>query len=127
MYRHECPSPQDHLILLDRLHAGEQHESPLAKARDTWQKLEDDLERWERILDAEREAICGQALGITIGDSVLAESNKGPVRIKVGRMDTHVTEDNKLTFCLSGPRYRKDGLSGKREDCLYIQTSNKID
>ena len=78
-------------------------------------------------MDAEREAICGHALGIALGDSVLASSNKGPVRIKVDRMDTHVTEDNKLTFSLSGPRYRKDGLPGKREDILYIQTSNNID
>ena len=127
MYRHEYPAPDDHLILLDRLRGGDQDEGPLAELRDAWHRMEDDLERWERTLDAERETICGQALGIAIGDSILSESSKGPTRIKVERMDTHVTEDDKLTFSLSGPRYRKDGLPGKREDCLYIQTSNKID
>ena len=79
------------------------------------------MERWELALAAEREALCGEALGLTIGDTVLTESRGKTVRLNIEQMSAYIY-DGKLNFHISGKRYRKDGLLGKRDESVYFHT-----
>ena len=121
VYRHEYPVPDDHLVLLEKLYLDSETGGPLTAAKDICKKLEDDMERWELALAAERESICGEALGLTIGDTVLTESRGKTVRLKIEHMSAYIY-DGKLNFHISGKRYRKDGLLGKRDESVYFHT-----
>ena len=79
------------------------------------------MERWELVLDTERETICSEALGMTVGDTILTESRGKPVRLKIEQMSAYVY-GGRLNFHLSGKRYRKDGLLGKRDESVYLRT-----
>ncbi len=74
---------------------------------------------------AEREAICAQALGLAIGDTVLTESRGKPVRPKIEQMSV-LAYDRKLSFHISGKRYRKDDLLGKRDESVFLHTESKF-
>jgi len=125
VYKHEYPIPDDHLLLLEKIYLGSETGGPLTVARETSRKLEDDMERWELAMEAEREAICSEALGLAIGDTLLTESRGKSVRIKIERMSAF-DYDGKLTFHVSGKRYRKDGLPGKRDESVYLRTETKF-
>lgn len=56
------------------MYLGSETGGPLTAAREVCNKLEDDMERWELAMAAEREAICGEALGLAIGDTLVTES-----------------------------------------------------
>ena len=72
-----------------------------------------------------RGAICAEALGLAIGDTVLTESHGKPVRLKIEQMSVFAY-DGKLSFHISGKRYRKDGLLGKRDETVYLHTESKF-
>ena len=74
---------------------------------------------------AEREAICGEALGLAIGDTLVTESRGKPVRIKITQMSAYVF-DGKLSFHISGKRYRRDGLLGKLDESVYLRTESNF-
>ncbi|PLW83310.1 hypothetical protein CWI75_07885 [Kineobactrum sediminis] len=122
VYRHDTPAPDDHLVLLEKLYLGIETGGPLTAARVFCKKLEDLMERWELILDAEGEAICAEALGLAVGDTVVAESHGKPVRLKLEHMGAFFHE-RRLTFHLCGKRYRKDGLLGKRDESIYLRAN----
>ncbi len=121
VYRHDYPVPNDHLVLLEKIYLGSETGGPLTAAREVGRKLEVDMERWELAMAAEREAICGEALGLAIGDTLVTESRGKPLRMKITQMSAYVF-DGKLSFHISGKRYRKDGLLGKLNESVYLQT-----
>jgi len=125
VYRHDYPVPNDHLVLLEKIYLGSETGGPLTAAREVCKKLEDDMERWELAMSAEREAICGEALGLTIGDTLVTESRGKPVRMKIEQMSAYVY-DGKLNFHISGKRYRKDGLLGKLDESVYLRTESSF-
>jgi len=125
VYKHDYPVPGDHLVLLEKIYLGSETGGPLTAAKETCRKLEDDMEMWELAMAAEREAICGEALGLAIGDTLLTESRGKPVRLKIEQMSTYVY-DGKLNFHISGKRYRKDGLLGKRDESVYLCTESNF-
>lgn len=83
------------------------------------------MERWKLVLDPEREAFCSEALGVTVGDTIVTESRGKPVRLKVEHMSASIYE-GRLHFYISGKRYRKDGLLGKRSESIYLRTEIKF-
>ena len=91
--------------------------------------LERDIQRAlavsELVMESERAAICSDALGITVGDTILTQLSGKPVRLKVSQMSTHISDENVLCFNIAGKRYRKDGILGKRNEYLYIETNTK--
>jgi hypothetical protein len=121
VYKHEYPAPDDHLVLLEKLYLGSETQGPLAAARSVCRKLEDDMERWELVMESEREAICSEALGLIQGDTIVAESQGKPIRLKIDQMSTYLS-DGKLNFYIAGRRFRKDGLLGKREASIHVST-----
>jgi hypothetical protein len=125
VYKHEYPVPDDHLVLLEKIFLGSELGGPLTAAKETCRKLEDNMERWDLAMEAEREAICAEALGLAIGDTVLTESRGKPVRLKIEQMSVFAY-DGKLSFHISGKRYRKDGLLGKRYESIYLHTDSKF-
>jgi len=127
VYNHEYPVPEDYLILLEKLQMGSDTGGPLTEAREACRKLEDDMERWELVMENEREAICAEALGVSLGDVILSESRGKHIRLKIDHMSTHVTDKNTLRFYISGERYRKDGILGKRDDSILVSTDRDRD
>ncbi len=125
VYRHDYPVPNDHLVLLEKIYLGSETVGPLTAAREICRKLEDDMERWELVMAAEREAICGEALSLSIGDTLVTESRGKPVRLKIAQMSAYVY-DGKLNFHISGKRYRKDGILGKLDESVYLRTENNF-
>ena len=125
VYKHEYPVPDDHLVLLEKIFLGSESGGPLTAAKETCRKLEDDMEKWELAMEAERQAICAEALGLAIGETVLTESRGKPVRLKIEQMSVFVY-DGKLSFHISGKRYRKDGLLGKRDESIYLDTETRF-
>ena len=118
------PTPDDHLVLLEKLGLDSDARGPLTIARLACRKLEDDLERWELAMESEREGICAEALGLAIGDTILTESRGKSIRLKIKRISMHLSDKNTLYFHIGGTRYRKDGLLGKRDKYRYISTDS---
>lgn len=114
----EANASDEHLALIDQIWFG-RTPGPLGTARRSWRKIEDELEDWERAMDAERAALCREILGLQIGDTVVAVQGGKTVRVRVEYL-TLSASDKRMFFILTGKRYRKDGLPGKRYDTLYI-------
>ncbi len=117
--------PDERLAQFDRLWfvSGEYGTGPLLEARRAWQRMEDELDRWEQMLDAESAELCRDVLGIEIGDIVIVEAGKNLVRIRVEGMDVYSSE-GRVIFSVWGLRYRKDGLPGKRTEQFSISLEN---
>lgn len=124
VYRSEKAAPDDYLVLIERLWARDTQNRPLRRYRMMLEEIENDLERLEQELMLEGEEICRSALGIGLGDTVIGNKGGNLVRIKVDGMSTHV-DDSRLFFHLYGRRYRKDGVLGKRQEYLCIESALK--
>jgi hypothetical protein len=126
LYRHDFHrAPEERLVLLEKIALGPDRpsEGPLTVARQLINELENDVERLEQVLEQERRDICGDALAIDLGTTVLTEINGKPARLVVEDMYFHVGDDGELNFRLSGPRYRKDGVLGKRWESIHIKAT----
>jgi hypothetical protein len=97
----------------------------MTQARQAWQQVENELEKWDQVLEQESAELCRDVLGVEIGDTVIVEAWKSPVRIRVEGMDVYAT-DERVTFSVWGLRYRKDGLPGKRVEQFYISVDNDM-
>lgn len=117
-YSIEREVPDERLALADRIWFGD--ERPFWATREAWKRLEDELERWERELEAERSALAQSILGIEIGDIVTAESGGRLVRLSATEISFYA-DDNHVTFVVNGTRFRKDGTLGKRQDFLHLR------
>jgi len=125
VYKYDYPMPDDHLVLLEKIYLGGETNGPLTVARETCRKLEEYMERWEVAMEAERTVICGEALGLKIGDTVISESGGKLTRIKIEQMSAYV-HGGKLNFHISGKRYRRDGILGKRVESVYLCTGSEL-
>ncbi|MDB4542784.1 hypothetical protein N9241_00930 [bacterium] len=123
LHKSELQRPADHLVLFEKLLLSAPLGGPITNAQKMIKKFEENIERWELVMESERAAICSDALGITVGDTILTQLSGKPVRLKVSQMSTHISEANTLCFSIAGKRYRKDGILGKRNECVYIETS----
>lgn len=125
LYKSELEKPADHLVLFEKLLMSAPLGGPITNVKKMINKFEENIERWELVMESERAAICSEALGITVGDTILAQSSGKPVRLRVSQMSTHISDENVLCFNIAGKRYRKDGILGKRNEYLYIETTTK--
>lgn len=116
-YEMERAVPDDRLAIADRLWSGEQ--GPFLAARKAWRSLEQDLERWDMALEAEKMDLCREVLKIDAGDIAVVPSRDQLLRIRVDSA-TVCTLEGKVTFVVNGTRFRKDGTLGKREESFYI-------
>jgi hypothetical protein len=116
-YGMERQVPDQTLALADRIWFGQ--ESPFRAAREAWGHLQDELERWERELEAERSALAQSILGIEVGDIVAAENRGRFVRLSVSDVSLSAS-DKGATFVVNGTRFRKDGTLGKQHDTLTL-------
>lgn len=116
-YAIEREVPDETLALADRIWFGKQ--SPLLVAREAWRHLEDELERWETELEAERSALAHSVLGIEVGDIVVAESRGRFSRLSVSGVSLYASDKGAI-FVVNGTRFRKDGSLGKQQDTLSL-------
>lgn len=116
-YRMERNVPDQTLALADRIWFGQ--DSPFRAAREAWEHLQDELERWESELEAERSALAQSILGVDVGDIVAAENRGRFLRLSVSDVSLHAS-DKGATFIVNGTRFRKDGTLGKQHETLAL-------
>jgi hypothetical protein len=117
-YDMERTVPDDKLALAERIWFGE--ERPFSSARQAWKRLEDELERWETQLEAERSALALSILGIEVGDIVTTGNDDRLLRISVTRATLYAGDDG-VTFVVDGIRFRKDGSLGKIRETFSLR------
>ena len=122
-FRHAGVASETEATLADRLLVGGEGEGPFTLARRRLQQLEAEVEQWEEAIQTEKATFCREVLGIGPGDNVVVEAGGKPVRIAVTDATVHLL-DNDILFRISGRRYRKDGLLGKRDDVFTLGVEN---
>lgn len=110
--------PDEKLAIAERIWFG--GERPFLSARQAWKRLEDELERWELQLEAERSALAQSILGIEIGDIVTAGSADRLLRISVTGVTLYAGDEG-VTFVVDGTRFRKDGTLGKLRETFSLR------
>lgn len=124
VYCMENSVPDERLSIMDRLwFAGDK--APFSDARKAWTRVQEDLESWETVLEEERATLCREILGVRIGDVLVFEEKGKLVRIDLARADVFISEKD-IHFHLSGLRYRKDGVLGKREEHFSLIVTNDL-
>lgn len=118
-YAIEREVPDERLALAERMWFGE--ERPFRAARTAWRRLEEELDVWEKELEAERSALARSILGIDVGDIVTTQ-NGG--RLSVTGV-TLYAGDKDVTFIVNGTRFRKDGKLGKQQDALRLHFTDE--
>ncbi|GAB5415713.1 MAG: hypothetical protein Cons2KO_33160 [Congregibacter sp.] len=118
-------NPPESLVLFEKLCLAPGDRGQLTQVRDMNRRLQTDVERWEAIMEQEREDFCKEALGIERGDIILSELNGKPVRIRADRLYAYFSDNGDINLHVHGRRYRKDGVLGKREDSLYLKLQPK--
>lgn len=121
-YEMERAVPDERLAVADRLWSGEQ--GPFLAARRAWQSLEQEIERWEMALEAERSELCREILNIEIGDIAVVPSRDQLLRIRVESATVYAGEGN-VSFIVTGTRFRKDGTVGKRQESFYLHLEDE--
>lgn len=116
-YDMERTVPHEKFAVAERLWFGDVR--PFLSARQAWKHLEDELERWELQLEAERSALAQSILGIGIGDIVKTGSADRLLRIQVEGATLYAGEGG-VTFTVSGIRFRKDGSLGKQRETFSL-------
>jgi hypothetical protein len=114
--------PDETLAIADRLWFG--RERPFLSARNAWRRLDNELERWDVELEAERSALAQAVLGIETGDIVVFENSGQLSRLSVTGITLYATDED-VVFIVNGTRFRKDGTLGKRDDALRIRFENE--
>lgn len=122
-YTMERGIPAEVLTLADRIWFG--NERPFGSAREAWIKLEQELERWEMELEAERSALARSILGVEVGDIVTGQHRGRVTRLSVTGVTLYAGDKN-VTFVVSGTRFRKDGTLGKLEDNIILNLEENI-
>jgi len=107
--------PNEILAMADRIWFGA--DRPFQAAREAFAHIETDLERWEQQLEAERSLLAQAVLGVRRGDIVASHQNGALMRISAESISLYST-DKRVTFVVSGRRFRKDGTLGKMSETL---------
>jgi hypothetical protein len=121
-YAIEREVPDERLAIADRMWFGK--EQPFLAARQAWRRIEEELERWDVELEAERSTLAGTIIGIEVGDIVTTESGGHILRLLVTGTTLYAS-DKHVIFIVNGTRFRKDGTLGKRHDALTLHFENK--
>ncbi|MER9889097.1 hypothetical protein NKJ48_26010 [Mesorhizobium sp. M0114] len=116
-YEMEREVPGEILAVADRIWFGEKR--PFQTAREAWRYLEDELERWEKELEAERSDLARSILGIRPGDIVTSQSRGRLLRLSVIGTSLYPS-DGHVTFIVQGIRFRTDGTLGKLHETLTL-------
>ncbi len=107
--------PNDMLAMADRIWFGA--DRPFQAAREAFAHIETNLERWEQRLETERSQLAQAVLGVRPGDIVASQRNGALVRISAESISLYSTE-KRVTFVISGRRFRKDGTLGKISETI---------
>ena len=83
-----------------------------------------ELEAWETMLELERQDIAQSVLGDRPGDTNVYREGGRAVRLLIGELSCHAFK-SEVNFRVSGRRYHKDGLLGKRFDAFYIDVGER--
>ncbi|MER9662059.1 hypothetical protein [Mesorhizobium sp. M0159] len=121
-YEMEREVPGEILAVADRIWFGEKR--PFQTAREAWRYVEDELERWEKELEAGRSDLARSILGIRPGDIVASQSRGGLLRLLVIGISLYPS-DGHVTFVVQGIRFRKDGTLGKLHETLTCHSKTK--
>ncbi|WP_075289175.1 hypothetical protein [Pararhizobium arenae] len=114
--------PNDMLAMADRIWFGA--DRPFQAAREAFAHIETDLERWEQQLETERSQLAQAVLGVRPGDIVASQQNGAFVRISAESVSLYFTE-KRVTFVVSGRRFRKDGTLGKISETMSFAMDRK--
>jgi hypothetical protein len=117
-YDMERTVPDEKLAIAERIWFGE--ERTFRSARLAWRRLEDELERWETQLEAERTALAHSILGIEVGDIVTTGQGNRFLRVSVTGATISAGDDG-VTFIIYGIRFRKDGTLGKLRETIWLR------
>ncbi|MCX7282461.1 MAG: hypothetical protein NTX28_00130 [Novosphingobium sp.] len=116
-YDIERSVPDERLAVSYRIWFGA--ERPLLGARNAWERLTEEIERWQQELEAERADLCCTILGVELGD-ILVKPEKGQItRLQVTRTSMNIS-DERVFFVIDGLRFRKDGTTGKRVESIWV-------
>ncbi|MGO4352592.1 hypothetical protein AB4Z25_11725 [Rhizobium sp. RAF36] len=107
--------PNEILAMADRIWFGD--DRPFQAAREAFAHIETDLERWEQEIEAERSHLAQAVLGVRPGDIVASQQNGALMRISAESISLYSTE-KRVTFVVSGRRFRKDGTLGKISETM---------
>ena len=107
--------PNDMLAVADRIWFGA--DRPFQAAREAFAHIETNLERWEQRLETERSQLAQAVLGVRPGDIVASQRNGALVRISAESISLYSTA-KRVTFVISGRRFRKDGTLGKISETI---------
>lgn len=121
-YAIEREAPDEMLAVADKIWFG--GERPFQSARKAWQRISEELERWETELETERSILAHSMLGIEVGDIVTNEVNGRLVRLSVTGATLYAS-DGSVTFIVNGTRFRKDGSLGKVQDAIRLHFQNQ--
>ena len=94
-------------------------------AREAFAHIESDLERWEQQIEAERSHLAQAVLGVRPGDIVTSQQNGALVRISAESISLYST-DKRVTFVVSGKRFRKDGTLGKMSETMSFALDHEL-
>ncbi|MPY75152.1 MAG: hypothetical protein GEU87_12910 [Alphaproteobacteria bacterium] len=121
-YAIEPEVPDERLDIADRIWFGKK--KPFHSAREAWRRLEEELERWDVELEAERSTLAQSILGIEVGDIVTNERDGRLLRLSVTGTTLYASDEH-VTFIVNGTRFRKDGTLGKLQDAIRLRFENK--
>ncbi len=115
----EASKPNPTIALMDRLWFDRGQGSPFKKQIQRCNELEETLEEWEAIIEAEKSELVQDVLGISTGDDVTFIRREKVIKLRVTYTHACITSDE-VTFHLNGQRYKKDGLLGKLDEYAYL-------
>ncbi|QIO48172.1 hypothetical protein HA464_29590 (plasmid) [Rhizobium leguminosarum bv. trifolii] len=97
---------------------------PFQAAREAFAHIETDIERWEQRLETERSQLAQAVLCVRPGDIGASQRNGALVRISAESISLYSTE-KRVTFVISGRRFRKDGPLGKISETISFAVDRK--
>jgi hypothetical protein len=90
--------------------------------RESLADLERRMDRWESELELEHARLVEEILDVRPGDIVVASIRGNRARLLVEDVSGFISNEGYLAS-ITGRRFRKDGIPGKRQDTTYVQLS----
>ncbi len=122
-YTIEREAPDETLAVADKIWFG--GERPFQSARNAWERVSEELERWKTELETERSTLAHSILGIEVGDIITTEVNGHLMRLSVTGTTLYAS-DGSVTFIVNGTRFRKDGSLGKVQDAITLHFEDSM-
>lgn len=115
--------PSETLAMAERIWFGA--DRPFRAAREAFDHIETDLERWEQQIESERSQLAQAVLGVKPGDIVASQRNGAFVRISAEDISLYSSE-KQVTFVICGKRFRKDGTLGKTSETMNFTLDRAV-